>query len=73
MTGFLEKRRGGHSAMSNADLRRCAPAPLHGSSEVGEISTDLLSRCGCDSIRIFVMPNEIAHRGSIESKLPDWP
>ena len=43
MAGILEKRRGGHSAISNADLRRCAPAPIYGSSESGEVSTDLES------------------------------
>lgn len=37
------KRRGGHSAMSGADLRHRGPAPIYGSSEVGEVSTDLLT------------------------------
>jgi len=30
----------GHSAMSNADMRRGAPAPIYGSFEAGELSTD---------------------------------
>jgi hypothetical protein len=43
-TGLWSKRRGGHSAISNAEMKRPLPAPIYGSSEVGEVSTDLLHR-----------------------------
>jgi len=48
--------------MSNADLRRRGPAPIYGSSEVGEVSTDLVSRDGHESISL-VMPDEVARVG----------
>ncbi len=48
--------------MSNADLRRRAPAPIYGSSEVGEVSTDLVSHDGHEAISL-VMPDEVARVG----------
>ena len=48
--------------MWNADWKRRVPAPIYGSSEVGEVSTELVSRDGHESISL-VMPDEVAPVG----------
>jgi len=63
-TGPWSRRRGEHSAISNAEMKRLLPAPIYGSPEVGEVSTDLLNREGWE----LSYERQTASRRSVENK-----